>query len=90
MLDFLSRINNGKTLILDGGMGSLLEQLGWSMNSGENNLLNPDVVEKIHRLYIESGSEAITTNSFSLNSIYATKQSMSQKSWKNLFMRQCK
>ena len=76
MRDFLETINSGATLILDGGMGSLLAQLGGSMKSGENNLLHPQVVEQAHRLYLEAGSDAIITNTFSLNGIYAAKQGL--------------
>ena len=76
MHDFLARIKAGETLILDGGMGSLLQQLGGSMKSSENNLLYPQVVEKAHRLYLEAGSDAIITNTFSLNGIYAAKQKL--------------
>ena len=77
MKDFLTTMQTGAPLLLDGGMGSLMVQLGGSMKSGENNLLHPQVVEQAHRLYLEAGSNAIITNTFSLNAIYAGKQKWS-------------
>ena len=77
MRNLLESITTGDTLILDGGMGSLLAQLGGSMRSGENNLLYPDVVRQVHSLYAQAGCDAITTNTFALNGVYADKQGMS-------------
>ena len=76
MGDFLQMVQSGGTLILDGGMGSLLQQLGGSMSSSENNLNYPQLVEEAHRRYIAAGSDAIITNTFSLNAIYAAKQKL--------------
>ena len=60
-----------KPIYYDGGMGSLLMKNGMSpgMRSDEMNTLHPEVVEKIHRSYIEAGSELLCTNTFSLCSI---------------------
>ncbi|NLF79697.1 MAG: homocysteine S-methyltransferase family protein [Clostridia bacterium] len=74
MANFIDVINGGATVILDGGMGTLMQQLGGSLKSGENNLLHPQIVERAHRLYAEAGSDAITSNTFSLNAAYAAKQ----------------
>lgn len=74
MRDFKEVIDSGATVILDGGMGTLLQQLGGSLKSGENNLLQPEIVEQAHRLYAAAGSDAITSNTFTLNAAYATKQ----------------
>ena len=53
-------------LILDGGMGTLLQAAG--LPAGEYperwNLTHPDVVEGIHRAYFEAGSHVVSTNTF--------------------------
>ncbi len=63
--------NRSKPLILDGSMGSLLQQMGKTNNSpvwsGEANFTAPDTVEKIHRQYIAAGADIITTNTFRTN-----------------------
>lgn len=77
MRDFLEKVNSREILILDGGFGSLLDSLGGSMKSGDNNTGSPDIVKKAHQLYVDAGSEAITSNTFALNGAYAAKQDLS-------------
>jgi 5-methyltetrahydrofolate--homocysteine methyltransferase len=79
MADFLQRINSGQPLILDGGFGSLLESLGGSMKSCDNNMCQPELVARAHQLYIEAGSQAIISNTFALNGAYAVKQGMAKE-----------
>ena len=56
--------------ILDGGMGRLLERLGAPFRLPEWSALPlieaPDFVTRAHRLYVESGAEIITTNSYGI------------------------
>lgn len=67
-----------KILLLDGGMGSLIQEYGLteadfrsdllSSIKGNNDVLSvtrPDVVLDIHRRYIAVGADVITTNTFS-------------------------
>lgn len=60
-----------RPLILDGAMGSLLEEKGLTSKdyswSAKINLLKPDEVIKIHREYIQAGADIITTNTFRTN-----------------------
>lgn len=53
-------------LILDGGMGSLLQE--WGLPPGEApenwNLVRPEAVEDIHRTYIAAGADIVLTNTF--------------------------
>jgi len=58
-------------LLYDGGMGSLLMKNGMApgMRSDEMNTAMPQVVEGIHRAYVEAGSEILCTNTFSLCSM---------------------
>jgi 5-methyltetrahydrofolate--homocysteine methyltransferase len=59
------------TVILDGGMGTLLQSAG--LRPGELpelwNLTHPDIVEGIHRDYFNAGSNVVNTNTFGANTL---------------------
>jgi 5-methyltetrahydrofolate--homocysteine methyltransferase len=58
-------------LIFDGAMGTMLQKKG--LRLGENpevlNINKPDIIEEIHREYIDSGANVITTNTFGANEL---------------------
>jgi homocysteine S-methyltransferase len=56
-------------VLFDGAMGTMLYERGVFINRSfdEVNLLNPDLVEAIHRAYIEAGADVIETNTFGAN-----------------------
>ena len=58
-------------VILDGGMGTLLQKEG--LMPGEFperwNISRPDVICKIHREYFDAGSNVVNTNTFGANSL---------------------
>lgn len=58
-------------LIFDGAMGTMLQKKGLKL--GENpeilNLNEPSIIEEIHREYIDSGANLITTNTFGANEL---------------------
>ena len=58
-------------LIFDGAMGTMLQKKGLKL--GENpevfNINEPDIIEEIHREYIASGANVITTNTFGANEL---------------------
>ena len=66
--DIENKLNSGKIIILDGGMGAELEKLGASMDddlwSGRCSVDNPEIVYKAHQNFIQSGSDVITTNTY--------------------------
>ena len=63
--------NNGKPLILDGAMGSLLQQHNVPVDShlwmSKANIDYPEIIKNIHNQYIEAGADIITTNTFRTN-----------------------
>lgn len=71
IFQFAKRIK--RPLILDGAMGSLLEQQGLTKEdsswSAKANLKYPDRVLYIHKSYIEAGADIITTNTFRTNPV---------------------
>lgn len=66
LLDLLE--NNG-IILLDGAMGTQLDERGL-MSRGRNNLDAPEAVLEIHRAYAQSGCDALTTNTLTMNRIY--------------------
>lgn len=61
----------GKEMLLfDGAMGTMLQAYG--MKPGQNpellNLLDPELIRRIHAEYVEAGADIITTNTFGANS----------------------
>lgn len=60
-----------RILILDGGMGTCIQQAGLQYD-GNNDALpmtSPDVIFGIHKAYVEAGADIISTCSFSANAI---------------------
>ena len=58
-------------LIFDGAMGTMLQKKGLKL--GENpevlNIKESSIIEEIHREYINSGANVITTNTFGANEL---------------------
>jgi 5-methyltetrahydrofolate--homocysteine methyltransferase len=82
----IENIINQKILILDGAMGTMIQQYNLSEDDyrgdlfknqtkpqkGNNDLLSltkPEIIKEIHRQYLESGADIISTNSFNANRI---------------------
>ena len=67
----ISEYIKNNTVILDGGMGTLLQASG--LKAGELpeewNITHPEVVRDIHRGYLDAGSNVISTNTFGANSL---------------------
>ena len=68
-MDLLDFIKTGKTILLDGAMGTQLDKRGL-MSRGRNNLDAPEAVLEIHREYVGCGCDALTTNTLTINRIY--------------------
>lgn len=61
----LREILSERILVLDGAMGTMLQQQGLRGNNDEFSLTRPEVIQDIHRRYLEAGADIITTNTFS-------------------------
>ena len=62
----LNDIVKERILVLDGAMGTMVGAvMGKVGNTDELNLSRPEVIEDIHRRYLEAGADIITTNTFS-------------------------
>ena len=60
-----------KVVILDGAMGTMLQNSGLKIGEKPEmlNLTNPQIVYNIHKAYLESGADIIYTNTFGANRI---------------------
>jgi homocysteine S-methyltransferase len=58
-----------RVVVFDGGVGTYLYEKGIFINTcfDELNLTNPDLVESVHRDYIEAGADVVETNTFGAN-----------------------
>ncbi|OON97349.1 MAG: hypothetical protein ATN31_08280 [Candidatus Epulonipiscioides saccharophilum] len=64
---------NNNITFLDGALGtSLLKFIPAGGNIFELNINRPDLVEQLHREYIQAGSEIILANTFGINDFSAT------------------
>ena len=63
------KIFNGRTLILDGGMGTMLQKYGIMEHTELLGVTNPDILTKIHSQYVEAGSNIIYASTFSANEL---------------------
>ncbi|MBE0570939.1 MAG: homocysteine S-methyltransferase family protein [Ignavibacteriaceae bacterium] len=72
----IARINS-KPLMLDGSIGSYLQQKGFEIDDNlwttNINRTNPDEVFQIHQEYIDAGADIITSNTFRTNPISLSK-----------------
>src|SRR3982074_1560939 len=68
---FLDRLDTGSPMLVEGGMGTQLYAQGvpYERCFDELNLLQPDLVQAIHRAYIAAGAEVIETNTFAANRV---------------------
>ena len=64
---FRDRLKEG-LIICDGAMGTLLDLYEYPERPHDiQNLKNPDIVERIHKEYVDAGAEIIETNTFGAN-----------------------
>jgi methionine synthase / methylenetetrahydrofolate reductase(NADPH) len=77
----LSQLLSKQVVLADGAMGTMLYQSGVYINAcfDELNLSNPKLVTKIHKQYIEAGSDFIETNTFGANEVKLAKYGLAEQ-----------
>ncbi len=67
-----------KITILDGGMGTVLQQRGLPAGGVPErlNLTDPALIQSIHLEYLQAGSEIITANTFGANALHFDKDEL--------------
>jgi S-methylmethionine-dependent homocysteine/selenocysteine methylase len=67
------KLDNGHTIILDGGTGTDIQRRGAPMSGetwcAEVNLTHPDIVRAVHEDYIRAGADIITANTFASSAL---------------------
>lgn len=78
---FLERLKQGKPILADGAMGTMLHQNGAPIQACFDalNLDHPERVARVHRAFIDAGSELIETNTFSANRYKLAEQGLEQQ-----------
>lgn len=68
---FRASLNEGRLLLFDGGMGTMLYNRGVFINTNFEllNLQQPELVKGLHAEYIAAGAEIIETNTFGANPV---------------------
>ncbi|MCR2802887.1 methionine synthase [Paenibacillus sp. SCIV0701] len=85
----LEQLLKERILILDGAMGTMIQQenlteddFGGAELDGCNEMLvltRPDVISKIHELYLEAGADIIETNTFGATSVVLAEYDIPEK-----------
>jgi len=68
-VDFLRLMKDRRIVLLDGAMGTQLDERGL-MSRGSCNLDAPEAVLEIHQTYAACGCDGLTTNTLTMNRIY--------------------
>ena len=68
-MTFRELLNRDGHILLDGAMGSVLQQHGLKLGGlpEELNFTEPDLIRSVHRSYIEAGAQGIYANTFGAN-----------------------
>lgn len=86
-----SFIEKHGTLILDGGLATELEKMGFNLNihlwSAQLLDSNPDAIRKVHLSYLKAGADCITTASYQASVSGFIKKGYSQKEARSLLER---
>jgi 5-methyltetrahydrofolate--homocysteine methyltransferase len=68
-VEFLEFLQNSRTVLLDGAMGTALDKRGLMLRA-RNNIDAPQAVLEIHKEYAACGCHILTTNTLTMNRIY--------------------
>ncbi len=81
MTQRLLEILKTRTVIFDGGMGSMLIARGLGPGEGPEtwNLEKPEAVAEVQRLYYEAGSDVVHTNSFGASPVKLAERGLAER-----------
>ena len=77
----LDRLFNGKTVLCDGAMGTMLYSCGVFINRcyDELNVTQPETVRTVHEQYLQAGAQVIETNTFGANAYRLERYGLGEK-----------
>ncbi len=68
-----------KTLLLDGALGTVLMQKGFSAPFEDLNITHPELIQSVHQSYFDAGSEILLTHTFNAKTI-----EQCEAAWRNI------
>ena len=72
-----------RPLLIDGAMGTMLQQAGKAGGCNEELCLTePGVVADIHQAYVQAGADIVTTNTFGATSVVLADHGLADKGWR--------
>ncbi len=79
--NLLARLAQGRVLVSDGAMGTMLHQYGLQAGECPESwcISHPDIVKGVQEAYIASGSDIVGTNSFGANSLKLRQHRLADK-----------
>jgi len=80
MHPFLSKLAEGRAILFDGAMGTMIYDRGVYINQcfDSLNLTQPRMIEDIHAEYVKAGCDALETNTFGANRINLAKYALAE------------
>ena len=74
-MNLQEKLNNHEFILLDGGMGTMLQSAGLELGGIPEmlNFTNPDLITGIHEAYVKAGAEIVYTNTFGANRLKMAK-----------------
>jgi len=71
----------GRIIVCDGAMGTMLQEQGLSLGECPEywNLTKPKVITEIHKKYVDAGADMILTNTFGANRVKLSKFNLESK-----------
>ncbi len=81
MHPIIAELTSAGPVVLDGGLGTQLQQLGLPVGACPDawNLAEPEKVEQVARSYVEAGSRVVLTNTFSANRLALARHGLAEK-----------
>jgi 5-methyltetrahydrofolate--homocysteine methyltransferase len=82
MNNLVTALRSGRVLVMDGAMGTELMRLTQSSTLGcceVYNLLQEDLVQSIHRAYLDTGAEVLLTNTFQANPVALGRRDLEER-----------
>lgn len=81
MTNLQQLLDSGKTIVADGGMGTMLMNAGLEQGNASElwNVERPDIIRQIHAGYIQAGAQIILTNSFGGNAIRLSSHGLGER-----------
>ncbi len=81
MLPFLTMLEQGRAILFDGAMGTMIYDKGVYINQcfDNLNLTQPRLIEEIHAEYVKAGCDVLETNTFGANRINLAKYALADK-----------